>query len=266
MASRTKQKEEARARRLAEERARLERERQQRRIRMVGGTVLGAIAVVAVAIAVSTGNSSKAPALNSAAASQAAATVAGQLGGISQSGNRLGSPTAKVTVTEYGDLQCPVCRDFALNTENQLIANDVRTGKVQLVYRSLETATQSDPNAATVFPLQQSAALAAGQQGHGWDYILLFYQLQRQEGSGYVTNTFLDGIAKLIPGLNFSKWSSAVNSENLTAQVTADEQSAQSKGFSNTPTILVQGPKGQAQPIVGAVDYKTLEQSIKLVS
>src|SRR5947209_16582889 len=56
MASRTKQKEEARARRLAEEQARSERARRQRRVRMLAGVIIGAVAVVAVLIAVSVGN------------------------------------------------------------------------------------------------------------------------------------------------------------------------------------------------------------------
>ena len=61
MASRTKQKEEARARRLAEERAMAERARQRRRMQMLGGVVLAAVAIVAVAIALSVGGSSSAP-------------------------------------------------------------------------------------------------------------------------------------------------------------------------------------------------------------
>jgi len=53
MASRAKQKEAARARHVAKEGARLERERRQRRVRVLGGVVLAAVAVVAVAIALS---------------------------------------------------------------------------------------------------------------------------------------------------------------------------------------------------------------------
>src|SRR5438270_12735991 len=61
MASRTKQKEEARARRLAEERALAERARQRRRLQILGGVVLAAVAIVAVAIAFSVGGGKKAP-------------------------------------------------------------------------------------------------------------------------------------------------------------------------------------------------------------
>jgi hypothetical protein len=52
MASRTKQKEAARARRIAEEQARAERARRTRRTRMLVGVVIGAAAAAAVAIAI----------------------------------------------------------------------------------------------------------------------------------------------------------------------------------------------------------------------
>ena len=272
MASRTKQKEEARARRLAVERERAERAARQRRIRTLGGVVVIAIALVAVAIAISSrggggGSSSNSTAsLSTPAARQAAASVNSSLSGIPQAGSRLGSSAAPVTVTEFGDLECPICKDFAAGAESQLIAGDVKAGRVKLVYRSLMTATQGAPDAATIWPLQQAAALAAGQQGYGWNYIQIFYKLQGRERSGYVNTGFLNGIAKLIPGLNFAQWSSARTSSALTAQVASDGQAAQSKGFNSTPTILVQGPKGQGQPIVGAVDYNTLESAVKSVS
>jgi hypothetical protein len=61
MASRTKQKEEARARRLAEERARAEQARRQRRIRIGAGLLIAAAAVVAVVIAIASSGSTKLP-------------------------------------------------------------------------------------------------------------------------------------------------------------------------------------------------------------
>ncbi len=264
MASRTKQKEEARARRLAEEQARSERERRQRRMQMLGGMVIAAVVVVAVAIAISASGGSSTPKPNSPAARASASTVSGLIAGIPQSGTTLGTSSAKVTVTEFGDLECPICRDFALGAENDLISSDVRSGKVKLVYRSLETATGNGPDPG-VFPTQQAAAYAAGLQQHAWDYILLFYHEQGTEDSSYVTSGYLEGLARQVSGLNVAKWSNDRTSPTLLAQVTADQQAAAVKGFNSTPTIVVQGPKGQAQPIIGDTDYGTLESAIKSV-
>jgi len=264
MASRTKQKEEARARRMAEEQSRAERARRQRRMQMLAGVVLAAVAVVAVAIAISSSGGSSTKASPSAFRS-AAATVDSQLAGIPQSGITLGSPSAKVTVTEFGDLQCPICRDFALGAEGQLISNEVKAGKVKLVYKSLMTATGNSPN-PSIFPTQQAAAYAAGAQSKAWNYILTFYRSQGQEGTAYVNQGFLDGIAQAIPGLHFATWKTASANPTYAAQVQTEQQQAAGRGFNSTPTVVVQGPKGAAQPIVGNTDYGTLQSAIKSVS
>jgi protein-disulfide isomerase len=264
MASRTKQKEEARARRLAEERARAESSRRHRRTRMLAGVLVGAVIVVVVAIAVSSSGGGGSAPVSKAAFTQAAATVDSLLSGIPQSGNRLGSPTAPVVVTEFGDLECSHCQAFALGAEQTVISNDVRSGKVQLVFRSLETASNVAPN-PNAFPLQQAAANAAGAQGKAWNYLLLFYHVQGQEGTGYVTQSFLDRIAQSIPGLNYSTWLSASANPTFTTQVATDEQLAKALGFDSTPSVTVRGPKGQAQPLIGAQPYAAIESEIKSV-
>jgi protein-disulfide isomerase len=265
MASRKEQKEAARARRLAEEQARAARARRDRRLRMVAGTVIAGAAVVAVLIAVSSSsNSTAAPKLNTPAAKQAATSVNNLLAGIPQSGQTLGSPHAKVTVTEFGDLKCPVCQAFALGAESQLISNEVRSGKVKLIYRSLCTATCNGPQPG-VFNTQQAAANAAGVQNKAWYYIQNFYHLQGNEQTAYVTPAFLSGIASLVPGLDYSKWKSDSGSAAMNAQVNADKALAAQKGLSSTPTLLVSGPKGEASPIVGDTSYAQLQSTIKSV-
>ncbi len=266
MASRTKQKEQARERRIAEEQARAERARRERRLRMLVGVVVLAAALVAVAIAVSSsGGGSTAAKPGSTQAKQAQASVTTLLSGIPQSGTTLGSPSAKVTVTEFGDLQCPVCQEFALGAENQIIQNDVRSGKVKLVYRSLETASSDSP-IQNVFPTQQVAAYAAGLQSKAWHYIELFYHEQGQEGTGYATEAYLDGLARQVPGLNYSEWRLDRSSPTLTAQLRADTRAAQAKGYTATPTIVITGPKGEQDFTQGLETYGTYQSAINSVS
>ena len=93
-----------------------------------------------------------------------------------------------------------------------------------------------------------------------------FGEASGQEGTGYATNGFLTGLAGSIAGLNYAKWSGDRTSSSATNQVSSDEQSASSRGLSSTPTLLVQGPKGQAQPVVGVPSYSSLESTIKSVS
>jgi protein-disulfide isomerase len=230
---------------------------------MLGVTVGVAVAVVVVA-AMAAGGSGSGAKPGSPAARRADAAVASLLTGIPQAGARLGSPSATVIVTEFADLQCTICKDFAEGAEAQLISNDVRSGKVQLIYRAFSTATANSSN-PNVFPTQQAAALAAGEQQKAWQYIELFYREQGQEGTDYVNTTFLNDVAHQVRGLDFTTWRSARPRASLVAQVARDEQEAHTKGYTSTPTIVVQGARGQAAPIFGNTDYATLEAKIKSV-
>jgi protein-disulfide isomerase len=259
VASRAEQKAAARAEREALEKAHAAAARRSRVVRLGLGVAVAVVVVVVLVVISSSGGGKKASPKPS---SVTASAVNALLVGIPQSGTTVGSPTAKVSVTEYGDLECPICADFAQNAENNLITSDVRSGRVKLVYRSLQTASPS----ATVFATQQADAYAAGAQARAWDFIELFYNEQGVEDSGYVTPAYLEGLAKQIPGLNYAKWLAASKSATYSQAVVADEQAAAKAGFNSTPTIVVTGPKGSAQPMTGAVDYSTIEQAIQSVS
>ena len=253
MATKAERKQQARAERLAREQA--EAERRRMRLIRVGGVLLLAIIVVAVVIAATSGSSGT---TSSTTFAQATGTVNRLLAGIPQSANTLGKKSAPVTVTVYEDLQCPICREFTLAGENQLIANDVRAGRVKLVFRSLQTAT---PDPAT-FQVQQQAAEAAGKQQKLWHFVELFYHQQGQEGTSYVTESYLNKLASQVPGLNRARWQADRNA-GLGSTVTADEALAKRSGFNSTPTIVVQGPKSSPQPVAGAVSYAQLAQLVK---
>ena len=262
MASRKAQREEARARRLAEEKARQERERRTRRLRMIGGVVIAAVAVFAVAIAISSGGGHKGGLAKGATATKTVAQVQSLLQGIPQDGTRLGNPKAPVTMTYYGDLQCPVCQAFTLNGFKQLVSKDVRSGKVQVVYKALQTATRDQQT----FQLQQVAALAAGQQQRFGNYAELFYHEQGQEDSGYVNESYLDSLAQQVPGLNVNTWRTDRNSSSLGSQINSDSNQAAAVGANATPTLVFKGPKGQAQPVSGDIPYDSLQQTLNSVS
>jgi protein-disulfide isomerase len=260
VASRAEQKAAAKAEREALEQAHAAAARRARLVRLGLGVIVAVVVVAVLVVISSSSGGGKKP---SAKPSNIQATaVSALLNGVQQSGTTLGNPTAKVTVTEFGDLQCPICAEFAQGAESELISKDIRAGQVKLVYRSLQTATQ-DPVA---FLTQQADAYAAGAQNRAFNYIELFYNEQGAEGSGYVTQSYLEGLAKQVAGLNYAKWLAASTSSTYTNAVKADEESAATSGFDSTPTLVVTGPKRSASPIEGDVDYATLEAAIKSVS
>jgi protein-disulfide isomerase len=280
MASRAEAKAQARAERLEMERQLAESAMRKQRIARLGGVVLVAAVAIIAAIAISSGNSTPPPPKpHSATANAVVARVSSLLSGIPEFGNNgLGKPAAPIQVTEFGDLECSACDDFALastvnysagvkasGVEDDLINQYVRTGKVSLVYRSLETATEDGATPDEFVP-QQAAALAAGLQGKAWYFIELFYNEQQPEGTSYVNQGFLDDIAKQVPGLNYSKWLSDLSDSSLTAQVTSDQTTAGNQNLTSTPSIVVKGPKGQAQAIQGVPTWPQLQAVLKSVS
>ena len=268
MASRKDQKEQARQRRLAEEQALAERVRRQRRLQMMAGAVIAAVAVIAVAIAVSSsgGNGTGTGLQHGKTLSQTEQQVSQLLSGIPQNGTTLGDPKAPVTLVYYGDLECPVCRDFTLQGGfPQLISNDVRQGKVKVIYRSFCTATCNN-HPQSVFNQQQVAAYSAGLQKLFWNYAELFYRQQQSETTDYVNTAFLNALAEQIPNLNLKTWQKDLKDPSLLGQVQADGQQASSIGVSGTPTLIAKGPKGE-QPVGATVpSYSDLEAAIKQVT
>jgi protein-disulfide isomerase len=170
-----------------------------------------------------------------------------------------------VTVTEFADLECSVCRTLALGAERQLISHEVRDGAVKLVYRSLCTATCTGPLGRAGFAGQQSAAYAAGLQNRGWYYIELFYEEQGGEGTSYVTARYLDGLARQLAVLDYARWTSEKSLPQLRRQVAVDERAATAQGFDSTPTIVAHGPRGTSRPIVGQASYGDLRAAIDSV-
>jgi len=264
MASRKEQKEAARQARLEEERRRAEQAARNRRYQTLGGLLVVVVAIIVVVFVVSSSSGST----GLQPKKQATATVKSiesLIGGIQQSGRTLGNPNAPVTMTYFGDLECPICRDFTLTTFPQLVANEVKAGKVKVVYKSFCTATCNGPGEG-VFKTQQAAAYAAGEQNKFWDYAELFYHEQGTEDTGYVTTSYLDTLAEQTPGLDLAQWQSAKGSSSLVSDVINDENAGTAAGVTGTPTLVFKGPKGSVSPTAGVPSYAELQQDIAQVS
>jgi protein-disulfide isomerase len=163
------------------------------------------------------------------------AEVTSLLRGIPEEHETLGNPHAPVTLVMFGDLECPACRYTSYFTLPTIIKEFVRPGKLKIEYHSFESAT-IEP---AVFQEQQVAALAAGQQNKMWYFVELFYHEQGREYTNYVNESYLDGLAKQVPGLNLAEWMAARSDTNLASQVEQDEQIGTSYMWETTPDFLL---------------------------
>ena len=121
-------REQRRAERQAAEAAEAARATRRRRAALLGGAAALAAIVVAVAAIVSS---------SGGAAPKVKPVESSLLAGIPERNGVLGDPNAKVTVTEFLDLQCPICAEASKQTLPTLINDYVRTGKVKLQARTL---------------------------------------------------------------------------------------------------------------------------------
>ncbi len=261
--TRKQRREQARADRKAMEEAEVARAMRRTRLTQLGivvTIVVVAIVVIAVAAGGGTGKTKLAK-HGSAEESQVVNTVTSLVGGIPQSGNTLGQASAPVTLVYFGDLQCPICKEFTLGALPSIIQKWVRTGKVKIEYKALETATR-EPE---VFKQQQIAALAAGKQNLMWHYLELFYHQQGQEGSGYVTETYLQNLAHQVPGLNFATWTEDRKDPSFENQLSTDAQTANNDGFTGTPSFLIGKTGGQLKkaPEVSLTDPSGFNAAIE---
>src|SRR5580700_2108888 len=175
--TRKQRREQARTQRKALEEAEAAGAKRRARLTQLG-IVAGIVVAIVVVILIATGGGgTKKVQSGTKAANENVAAVNSLVGGIPQGGNTLGDPNAPVTLQYFGDLECPICKEFTLGALPSIIQKWVRTGKVKIEYHSMETATR-EPE---VFKTQQIAAYAAGKQNRAWDFIELFYHEQGEE-------------------------------------------------------------------------------------
>ena len=239
-------RESARAARLEVERAEAASAQRRKRLTILLA-VLGAAAVLVVVAIVVSGGKDNSAQNRPAAAQKAAGPIPGQkesaemLAGIPQQGIYLGKPSAPVRLVEFADLQCPFCREYALQTLPQLVQDYVRTGKVRMEFRNLSFIGDDSVTAGR-------SASAASEQNKLWNFTDVFYYNQGEENSGYVTQEFLDSIYKA-SGVDAAKATAFAGTPAALKPLAAANQLADQQSVQSTPTILIAKRGGSLQKV-----------------
>ena len=150
-----------------------------------------------------------------------------------------------MTLQYFGDLECPICKEFTLGALPTVIQKWVRSGKLKIEYRSLETATREPET----FKTQQVAALAAGKQNKMWHFVELFYHEQGEEATGYVTENYLQGIAQQVPGLNLAAWTTARSDNALDQPGLLRCAGGHQRGFHRYPLVPARKERRNADQV-----------------
>jgi protein-disulfide isomerase len=226
-------------------------ERRRKLLQLASAAVFLAIAGVVVLIVVNANKSSGGDASNL----QDVGKVDRALAGISQKGMLLGDPKAPVTLIEFGDLKCPVCAAFSKEIIPEVIDSKVRNGAARIEFRNFTIIDeQSGPAGA--------AALAAGEQGRGWNFLEIFYRNQGVETAPYADDAFLTAVARAAGVEDIPRWNRERKSARLSGEVEATSEEAPQLGFTGTPSFAVEGPNGKLEPLGTPGSAGELESAI----
>ena len=214
-------------------------ERRTKLLQLAAAAVFLAIVAVVILIVVNSGSEG-----GDAENLQGAGDVDALVGGVPQNGMTLGKPSAKVELIEYGDLQCPACKAYAEEILPQVIENKVDSGEAKITFHNFTIIGEQSPPAG-------AAALAAGEQGRGWNYLELFYRNQGMENSGYADDAFLKAVAEGAGVKDIAQWESDRKSDKVTGEVQRTTAEAQRLGFESTPSFAIEGPGTNGLELLG---------------
>jgi protein-disulfide isomerase len=139
-----------------------------------------------------------------------------------------GPASARVTLVEFSDFQCPYCSKAVGETKALMhqFPNDLR-----LVFKQFPLDTHSEAEFGA------EASLAAQAQGKFWEMHDLLY-------AGYpnVSRAIVLGYARKL-GLDMKRFTAELDGHKYRARVQAEEQEGEDAGVAGTPTFFINGRK-----------------------
>jgi protein-disulfide isomerase len=224
---------ELREKRLKAEAAAKGGDKRQNLMKIIGAAAFVAIVAVIVIVVVASGGSD-----DKSSSSSSSPSVLKQLEGIPQNGTVLGDPKAKVTLVEFGDLQCPICKSYAEDVLPDVIAGPVKNGDANFDFAQWAILGEDSILAA-------KAALAAAEQTKYWEFIETFYAEQGIENTGYVTDEFLTDVAEKAGVPDIDKWNTDRESDKIEQKLLDVDETATKQGFTGTPSFAIRGADGE---------------------
>jgi protein-disulfide isomerase len=161
-----------------------------------------------------------------------------------------GAATARVMMVEVSDYHCPFCRRFRQQTQPQIDAQYIATGKLRYAFIDYPIA-QLHPDAFRA----HEAANCAGDQGKYWEMNGQLFDQPARDVPSLVAQA-----GKV--GLNTSQFKSCLEGGQYSTQVRESVSRMQTLGLDSTPTFLLGLTPSAGQPmkvlrvVKGAVPFE----------
>lgn len=161
--------------------------------------------------------------------------------------NKIGTESAKVTLVEFGDYQCPACG--AAHPIVKQILEDHKN-KVLFVFRNFPLPMHK--NALIAAQAAEAAGKLGGQEKY-WKMHDMLYENQSQWAeSNNPLDIFLEYTKDL--KLDLDKFKEEVNSNKYENKITQDRQDGNALGVNGTPTFFVNGQKVKTTDLKTTID------------
>lgn len=164
----------------------------------------------------------------------------------------LGDATAKVTIIEFADFQCPYCKNFFTDTEPQIIANYVNTGKAKFAFRQFPLSMHQ--NAQIAAEASECAAKVGGNDAF-WKYHDLLFTVGQGDGTGLDATSLKSYAAQL--QLDTASFDTCLDNHQTASIVSQDVTDGTAAGVTGTPSFFING-----KLLVGAQPYSTFQAAI----
>lgn len=148
-----------------------------------------------------------------------------------------------VESVEFADLQCPYCKEYALQTLPRIVQDYVRNGKAKLEFQTMSFLGPDSVSAGKV-------VAGAAAQNKLWNFVDVFYFNQGAENSGYATDDFMRKLAKGVAGMDYDKAKADGDARGPAALQEANTL-ANRYGVTGTPTLVVGRTGGKLEKVEG---------------
>lgn len=161
-----------------------------------------------------------------------------------------GSSSAKVTLVEFSDYQCPFCERFYSDAYKQIVSEYIDTGKVKLVFMNFPLSFHENAEPAA------RAALCFRKVKANSDAAYFQYHNKLFENQASLSTANYKKWARELGG-NGAQFDSCFDNNEFADRITAESAYGASIGISGTPGFFINGV-----PLVGAQPFSAFKQVI----
>lgn len=167
-----------------------------------------------------------------------------------------GNPTARFTLVNYSDLECPFCKRF--HETPKYLVDSAKNGMVNWEWRHYPLSFH-EPMASKAAVTGECVAQQKGSKGF-WAFTEYWFTHTAGNGQGFASS---DEIPVLF-GLDKSKYEACLTDPAIIKKIKDDMQAGNAAGVTGTPaTVIIDNQTGQTETVVGAQPFTKFVQVIE---